>query len=253
MKYFFTIISVIFTITCFAQLNCKTTTNERQEIITTCFHANKTISTLEVWDKDKRSGSVKGFDNQGKQLYHYYLRRFGGHASATISYYLNGQVSRVNYSSAPDGGIQFYKSTIQFDKLGKQTGFSEQKYPPEQITFQKEPIPQKTPQKPTIAECAVPVFDQFEVKNATKSKVTLHIKTKNNPNYIKKEFYLTLKPNENILFDSLVSAQFHPKEEIYDLSIVSYTKKKKQKIIQIGTATNEDKSKNQKTWTWVLF
>lgn len=250
MKYFFTIISVIFTITCFAQLNCKTTTNESQEIITTCFHANKTISTLEIWDKDKRSGSVKGFDNQGKQLYHYYLRRFGGHASAAISYYLNGQVSRVNYSSAPDGGIQFYKSTIQFDELGKQTGFSEQKYPPEQITITP---PKKSPPPSKTVECAVLVSDFYEVKNLTKSKVSLYVKTKSNPNYAKKEFYLTLKPNEKLVIDSLVSAQFHPKETIYELSILSYTKKRKQKRIQVGTATNEDKSKNQKTWTWVLF
>lgn len=249
MKCFFSIISVIFTITCFAQLNCKTTTNERQEIVTTCFHINKTISTLEVWDKDKHFGSVKGYDNQAKELFYYSLRSIGGSALAKITYYSNGQVARVDYSDAPDGGIQFYESTVKFDELGKQTGFSELKYPFEQITFQKEPAPQK----PTTAECAVPVFDQFEVKNATKSKVTLHIKTKNNPNYIKKEFFLTLKPNESIIFDSLVSAQFHPKDEVYDLSIVSYTKKKKQKIIQIGTAINEDKSKNQKTWTWVLF
>jgi hypothetical protein len=95
--------------------------------------------------------------------------------------------------------------------------------------------------------------DFYEIKNGTKSKVSLYIKTKSNPNYAKKEFYLTLKPNENIIFDSLVSAQFHPKEAIYELSILSYTKKRKQKMIQIGTAINEDKSKNQKTWTWVLF
>lgn len=235
----------------FSQLKCKKTTNQKLEMITTCYHKNDSVSTVEIWDKDNRSGSVKAFDNQGKQLCHYYLRSFGGHASATIGYYPNGQVSRVDYSSAPDGGIQFYKSTIKFDEFGTKTDFSEMKYPPEPIMITT-PKTQQPPPSKTV-ECAVLMSDFYEIKNGTKSKVSLYIKTKSNPNYAKKEFYLTLKPNENIIFDSLVSAQFHPKEAIYELSILSYTKKRKQKMIQIGTAINEDKSKNQKTWTWVLF
>ncbi len=234
----------------FSQLNCKTTTNDKNELIKTCYHANKVISTIETWDKKNKFGNIKGFNPQNQEIFSFSLRRFGGHAAVKISYFDNGQVSRVDYSDAPDGGIQFYNASFQFDEQGKQIDFSETKYPFELQTS----IPPLTDKKETqkINECAIPMLDYFQLVNSTKSKIFLQIKTKPNFNYAVKEFYVTLKPKEKIIFDSITSAQFHPKMAIYEPMIISYSKKKKNNILQLVATTREDKVKNSKTWIWVV-
>lgn len=112
-----------------AQLKCKTTNQSDGSTIKQCFHQNGQVSTLESWDKDKRFGSIKGYTNQGKELFSHSLRSVGGHASVSLTYFPNGQLEKVDFSDAPDGGIQFYNSTTRFDEKGNQTAFSETKYP----------------------------------------------------------------------------------------------------------------------------
>lgn len=113
----------------FAQLHCKTTNQSDGSTIKQCFHKNGTISTIETWDKDKRFGNLKIFNNQGKELFSRGLRTIGGNASAELTYFPNGQVERIYYSDAPDGGIQYYNATTQFDEVGNQLSFDENKYP----------------------------------------------------------------------------------------------------------------------------
>ncbi len=112
-----------------AQLKCKTANQSDGLTIKQCFHQNGQVSTLESWDKDKRFGTIKGYNNQGKELFSLSLRSVGGHASVLLTYFPNGQLEKVDFSDAPDGGIQFYNSTTRFDEKGNQTGFSETKYP----------------------------------------------------------------------------------------------------------------------------
>lgn len=112
-----------------AQLKCKTTSQSDGSTITQCFHQNGKVSTLESWDEDKRFGTIKGYNNQGKELFSHGLRSVGGHASVSLTYFPNGQLEKVYFSDAPDGGIQFYNSTTRFDEKGNQTEFTETKYP----------------------------------------------------------------------------------------------------------------------------
>jgi len=121
----------LFGLSGFAQYSPKTTKQREGSSVKKCFHKNGKVSTLEIWDKDQRNGNLKGFNNQRKELFSLSLRRYGGHASARLTYYPNGQVQSVYYSDAPDGGIQYYHSTMEFDKLGRQTSFREDKYPDE--------------------------------------------------------------------------------------------------------------------------
>jgi hypothetical protein len=113
----------------FAQLDCKTVAQSDGSTVKKCYHKNGTISTIETWDKDKRFGNLKSFNNQGKELFSRGLRTIGGHASAQVTYFPNGQVKSIYYSDAPDGGIQYYNSTTQFDEVGNQLSFDEDKYP----------------------------------------------------------------------------------------------------------------------------
>lgn len=112
----------------FAQLNCKTIKQKDGSTQKKCFHRNGQISIIETWDTDRKDGSLKIFNNQGKELCAYNLRHYGGHASALLDWFPNGQVKSVSYSDAPDGGIQYYHSTRQFDEVGNQTSFTEDSY-----------------------------------------------------------------------------------------------------------------------------
>lgn len=109
----------------FAQLNCKTTKQKDGSAIKKCFHKNGKVSTIETWDKDKRHGTLKGFNKSGKELFSHSLRNYGGHTSVQVTYFPNGQVKSIYYSDAPDGGIQYYNSTTRFDESGNQTSFDE--------------------------------------------------------------------------------------------------------------------------------
>ena len=84
------------------------------------------LSTKEWTDKDDRWGRSCAYDKSGKEIFSYQTRKIGGHASAHFSYHPNGAVSKIEVSDAPDGGIQWYRSTTTYDEQGAQTGFSEQ-------------------------------------------------------------------------------------------------------------------------------
>lgn len=70
-----------------------------------------------------------GYNNRGKEIIHYDLRRFAGHASVYLEYYGNGQISKAEYSSAPDGGIQFWHKIHYFDEQGNPTSFMDLSQP----------------------------------------------------------------------------------------------------------------------------
>jgi len=112
----------------FAQLKCKKVKQTDGTVVSKCFHKNGKVSTIETWDKDKRHGNLKGFNNKGQEIFSLALRHYGGHASALLSWYANGQVKSVSYTDSPDGGIQYYHSTSLFDEKGNQTSFTEDSY-----------------------------------------------------------------------------------------------------------------------------
>ncbi len=163
-----------------AQLKCKSTNQSDGSTIKQCFHQNGKISTLENWDKDKRFGTIKGYNNQGKELFSHSLRSIGGHASVSLTYFPNGQVEKVYFSDAPDGGIQFYNSTTRFDDKGNQTEFSETKYP-HQLELEV-PLPDTVKRRKPLVEINR-VLDQKKgrkqiqivVENKTKRKVEVSI------------------------------------------------------------------------------
>lgn len=254
------IIALLFSVHVLAQLNCKSTGNANGEKIKTCYHANNIISTRETWDKDNRFGKFVGYNNQGKEIFNYSLRNFGGHSSVSVNYYDNGQVSKVYHSDAPDGGIQFYNSTISFDKQGKMTGFDETKNP-DILTLPStvKPQVQLSPNDSAIAKpesiemkCASLKIDYFEIQNGSTSKLKVIINSVPNINYPKKSFSLTLKPSQKVRFDSILSAQSHLSKALYKPEVISIGKKQKKKKYKLVATTEENKTLNTKTWYWVI-
>ena len=84
------------------------------------------LSTKEWMDTDDRWGRSWAWDRNGQELISYQTRKIGGHASVEFSYHANGGISKAEISDAPDGGIQWYRSTTTFDEHGVKTGFTEQ-------------------------------------------------------------------------------------------------------------------------------
>ena len=84
------------------------------------------LSTKEWMDTDGRWGRSWAFTREGHELINYQTRKIGGHASVDFSYHANGAVSKAEVSDAPDGGIQWHRSTTTFDADGNKTGFTEQ-------------------------------------------------------------------------------------------------------------------------------
>lgn len=90
------------------------------------YFTNGKVSTKAWMDTNDRWGRSWAYDVTGKEIFSYQTRRIAGHASADFSYHPNGAVSRIEVSDAPDGGIQWYRSTTTYDGNGVKTGFTEQ-------------------------------------------------------------------------------------------------------------------------------
>ncbi len=260
MKQFllFLILSLC-TYTVQAQLSCKTKPAPDGGTKKICLHKNGIISTSETWDKDRHSGSIVAYNNKSEELFNHSLRNFGGHASVSIDYYPNGQVSKIYFSDAPDGGIQFYNSTTKFDENGNQTEFYETRYPYELQTILMEPEPKENPVKEVVTEtpkqevveCAVLFKNFFEIQNATSSKVIIKVNALQNNSVIGKSKTIVLEPSQKLVFDTVFTAQIGLRDKIYALEIVSYTNKRKNKsmkLIEPGPIETTD----SRTYYWFV-
>ena len=259
MKNALLLISILFSTLSFGQLTCKTTKNQ-EESIKTCLHKNGKISTEEKWDLDKRFGSIRAFSNQGKELFFHYLRSVGGHASASLEYFPNGQVSKVHFSDAPDGGIQFYNSTTKFDESGNQTEFYETKYPNELEIQWVEPVkmpevvtePKKEAPKQEVVECAAIAQTQYKIENTTSSRVKLKITAVPNKTVTVQSKEIVLEPSEKLIFDTIFTAERPINEIIYSVEVISYTKSRKNKTLKFVESVPVDEPNGPRVYSWFI-
>jgi hypothetical protein len=227
-----------------AQLNCESKSSNKIVYFTSCKHLNGNVSTIESWDSLQRFGTFKVYDKNKLLLCTFSLRKIGGHASVSTRYYSNGQVSKIEYSDQPDGGIHYYESTTFFDENGKQTGFSETKYPEELRTFVKE-----APKAPVVEKCATLYSEVYLIKNQTRKKLQFVV-TKLNPyNQIQDSIFVEIKPFHDLVIDTLFSAMNSQKSAYNIRFLVLKGKKPSEKFViheyleQVSTQT--------KNWIWI--
>ncbi|MES2590163.1 MAG: hypothetical protein V4622_14385 [Bacteroidota bacterium] len=259
------ILLICFPFLSFSQLNCKNKTNSDGSKTSNCFHKNGKISTVETWDKEKRWGKIIGYNFSGNQLFEYELRTFAGHASVDVKYFPNGQVSSLYYSSAPDGGIQFYRYRHKFDESGKQTEFYDESHPSELPTiFYKFPDTLKKPvvipkkpeiKKQEVVECAIPFVTEFVIINETRKAVKIKLKAQKNHYILLKDIDTILKPKETLVVKSIMLAQmFLAQESAYVPEFVKANHPRlraKQKFKFILAKPIE--SANKKTYAWHII
>lgn len=153
-----------------------------------CYHQNKKIATEETWDKDERFGKIVGYNNVGELLFEFYLRKVGGHGSVQVQYFANGQVQKIHYSSAPDGGIQWYREQLVFDEQGKLLDKNVEEYPFKPsvfIQFRDSSTYKEHKEK----EIKIPIVEQkkveyisllYQIRNTTNKKININAQTNAN-------------------------------------------------------------------------
>lgn len=244
-----------------AQLSCKTKVLGDGSSEKTCLHKNGKVSTKETWDKDQRFGTIVVYSNSGVELFNRSLRKVGGHASAYIEYFTNGQVSKIDFSDAPDGGIQFYNSTTKFDEAGNQTDFYETKYPFELEVQPVEPIftkketvtePKQEETKQEVVECAVIKLNAYNIQNSTSAKVRLRIIAVPNNAVMGVSKEIDLKPNESVNFDTVFTAERHLTDKIYAVEVISFSKQRKTKKLKILEPGPIDQPDGSRVWYWFV-
>jgi hypothetical protein len=193
----------------YAQLKC-TTTQDVKGTIESCKHANGRVSTVRYWDNDRRNGSFEAFDAEGLSIAEYDLRRFAGHASVYADYYANGQVSKLEYSSAPDGGIQFWHIIMRFDEVGQLVSKTDLSQPdghpvlhiPDELKTQN-PTHIVVPAVPDVK--TAPKFAQIvHLTNATGREINLNLS--GSEPLSEKDLTKWIKPNESWVLDTVFSS-----------------------------------------------
>lgn len=242
--------------TVYPQLNCKTTVNAKGGTEKKCHHKNGKLSTLETWDKEKRSGSMKAYDANGKELFTYDLRSFAGHASVYLTYFQNGQVKKAEYSSAPDGGIQFYHKIHEFDEYGKQTSFMDLSRPdgydrlptiPDSLQVKK---PKKTIDKKEAVQ--IPKDKQqltvLKIRNDSGKKMSVLLKKQINSYLLRKDSLVYLEPKQLLTIDSIAKpAEFINSCDLHEpeLPMPKAKKAKYEIILEIPRETEK-----KRTYLW---
>jgi hypothetical protein len=141
----------------------------------TYFKNSKKISTSICYDKDNRWGIAKAFNEEGKEILSQYQRRVAGHANTHFSFHSNGAVYKAEFSDAPDAGIQWNKTTHEFDPSGKlihfnREGTDNQGHPRLWITHHdsEKVAPYVVPRKKEVAICPAIYISEAWFVNKTR-------------------------------------------------------------------------------------
>lgn len=124
MRIFSTLVLTLFLAQAWGRIGRKELNTDSGTVVLHHFKAGG-ISTKEWTEKGGRRDRSRAYKHNGEVIFHGRTRSAGGHASVCFSHHPGGGVRKVETSDAPDGGIQWYKSTTTFDEDGYRTGFGE--------------------------------------------------------------------------------------------------------------------------------
>lgn len=190
------------------------------------------LSTKEWTDLNGYWGRSWAYNRSGEVIFEGQTRRVAGHASVRFSYHPNGGVSKVETSDAPDGGIQWYRSTTTFDEDGNRTGFTEDgrdNYGPIPRLFEHprtiptvepvKPIP-VTPPKQEVAICQRMFQSELFVVNPTNAAVRVVATPKESSPGLPGGTY-TMAPGDTIRIGTFSKGEVWPDwKTMLELSIV---------------------------------
>lgn len=242
------------------QLKCKKVTNKEGTVTTTCFHKNGNPSYIEIWGASKREGTMNCYNASGKQILSHLLRRFAGHASVYLDYYENGQIKKAEYSSAPDGGIQFWRIIYYFDETGNETGRTDMSEPDGHPVLRTMPDREdkEPPSKPIVQPifspqaCAVPFSTVCQITNKTNKPLKIWMKAKPNFFIQLKDSIEIIQPGKTWKVKPIVLSQMFLKvNETFEPVIISKPSKRQRVVYKIIT-TEAEQQLQKKIYNWYV-
>ncbi len=147
MRFFILLTFVLFSLTALSQ----------RDTIHIHYFPNGKISTFSYIDEN-RYGKAFAYNLKGEVIYENETRRIHGSAGVRFSHHANGMVKTAHYSSHPDGGIQWYRTTTTFNEKGEKISEIHDNYegpgqPSPHILIETVPQPEKTiPETPLVEE-----------------------------------------------------------------------------------------------------
>jgi hypothetical protein len=218
-----------------AQLKCKEETSKENKL-NKCFHQNGEVSSLINWDKENNWGKLLIYKSNGTLINEWELRKIHGIARAEVEYHSNGQVSKVNYSSAPDGGIQRFESTHYYSTEGHLIKTEKNDYPPKLTDFL---LTEEEPIQPNIVQCAEIWTSKIQLTNNSKRTQKLVI-TPLLPNSLTKPRTIAIKSKQTLTLDSCIQAQFF--QDPFNQIKISFQKSNKKPNLKFKEVKQPSKS-----------
>lgn len=128
-------------------------------------YANGRLSAYSWMLESTGNGRATCWDPKGAIMFDSEISRNHGHHSVHFEHHPNKVVSRVEESSAPDAGIQWYRSTYYYDEKGVKTGENHDSYDDRPSLFV--PGPQETPQQVIVPPPVVTYTSEIWFINQT--------------------------------------------------------------------------------------
>ncbi|MFN3343829.1 MAG: hypothetical protein ACK40M_14120, partial [Flavobacteriales bacterium] len=168
-------------------------------------YPNGKISAYSYILNSTGNGKAVCYDPQGKIMYQGEVSRNHGHRSVYFQHHPNKVVSKIELSSAPDGGIQWYRTYLFFNEQGVLVNKIEDNWD-DRVTVLTDPGPGKKEEKPTpkqeVVECAVTYSNEAWLVNQTPHPI--HVKWIARRDTITK----TIQPRDTVFIANLIQAQF---------------------------------------------
>ncbi len=201
------------------------------------YFRNHKVAAKECYD-DNRFGKAYAYNLSGKVIFEKGLRKVGGHETVLFSFYPNGAVSKAEWHSAPDAGIQWYSSVTTFDSLGNQTSYMEDSYDHGTKIMNLPPaVPTKNPaqQPKQIVKCAEIWVSELWCVNTTEATIVVHADKMNDAN---EHYAITLKRGDSAKLVSMPLAQMFDDPTKYYIISVNELNKDQKRIFRIGACTS---------------
>lgn len=172
------------------------------------------------WPDDRsaqfKDEKVEVFNRKGDLVYHGNRRDYAGHSSVHLSYHPNGGVSRIEASSAPDAGIQWYKARYTLDGDGNITDRSEQSHDMlVTLPHIRQLMPAVVPAEKSENACATPMETVIVLHKCSSAAITVRLKGLQGAE-TDREYLRTLHPGDTLAAPAMVSAErFLRPEQMY--------------------------------------
>lgn len=218
------------------------------------------VSTIQVLE-DQREGFARAYNQNGEVIYEANIRRFAGHASVQFTHYKNDAVKTAHYSSAPDGGIQWYRVTTEFSEDGEVT--KETKDSHENLTLVEHMAPEilkielpeeqekktkKSPPNKEVSTCARIHQNKIKLINHSRFTITYRFIYQN------KESFIKIKPGETKAGIEYISAEItsSPKNNVnFDFKVHKKWFRSPKQVEQVVTYQKKEELLSE--YTFHLF